>query len=106
MKLEGVENVEVVHPWVDRLEVVSTFNTVQEAIDGGYYRMIRDEAPENEVGFSKRLHKATFYMGFQVAQKGGKLDLQYPINVFKDMTISWEKYNPSTMGVTVTPIKR
>ncbi|TPX48389.1 hypothetical protein SeLEV6574_g02041, partial [Synchytrium endobioticum] len=106
MKLEALDNVEIVHPWVDRLESVNTFSTLQEALDNGYYKLIMDDIPETDVPFvSKKLYQATFYMGFQVAQKGGKLDLQYPIRAFRDMTISWEKYNPLTMGVSVDAIK-
>lgn len=107
MKLEMVENVELVHPWVDNVESVVTFESLRDAMNGGYYKIIMEDIPASEADYvPKKLHKAVFYMGFQVSQKGGSLDLQYPIRAFRDLTMNWEKYNPLTMGVYIDVVKR
>ncbi|TPX38308.1 hypothetical protein SmJEL517_g00133 [Synchytrium microbalum] len=102
MKMETLDTIGTVHPWVDKVESIVTFNTEQEAIDGDYYKVI-PEAPNQTL--PKPFYKAIFYFGFVVSQKGGRLDMSFPIEAFKDATKGWEKFNESTMGVIIHVIK-
>ncbi|KAJ3286808.1 polynucleotide adenylyltransferase [Borealophlyctis nickersoniae] len=112
MKLEGVEAVEYVHPYIksyDKSGYCSTEEEMKDAFDG-IFRSGSDVKPETDTGAVKFVYTTTFYFGLQIASTEGpkgkrKLDMHRPVDDFKKMVESWDKFQLGVTKIRILPLK-
>jgi poly(A) polymerase len=72
-----------------------------------------EEAKKEEEKGHRMIWTTTFYIGLCVEPKGAagattgprKLDISYPTNQFTQMVKQWDKYDETSMGISVSHIK-
>ncbi|PFH47805.1 hypothetical protein AMATHDRAFT_66822 [Amanita thiersii Skay4041] len=116
MKLEYVDSLTLAHPFVKGFDQVSYCLTDEEVhivARGELSEVItkrKKEDAENQDGF-RTVYSTTFFIGLAIEPKQPgtsgprRLDISYPTAEFTKLVKMWEKYDSSTMGITVQNIK-
>ncbi|KAI9481721.1 MAG: Poly(A) polymerase central domain-containing protein [Benjaminiella poitrasii] len=125
LKMELVDMITLAHPYIKAIDKIHYCLTAEEAekvIKGGtldnrsftveegsletdHTSILKENGLVTDESDIKRLFTTTFYIGFEVAGEGKKLNLVWPVQEFTKLVKSWDKYDEKEMKITIQSIK-
>jgi len=117
MKLELVDALQLVHPFVkgfDQVNYVIGEVELNAVTAGDVSETVAKRCAQDieNIEGSKAVHSTTFFIGLQVEPKPAgssgprRLDISYPTAEFTKMVKLWESFSAKDMGIVVRHIKR
>ncbi|KAF7721334.1 polynucleotide adenylyltransferase [Apophysomyces ossiformis] len=115
LMLESVDAIALVHPCVDSFDTESfciNDAEVQDVVHGKAKLTESETMQRKQTGRCGRtIYTRTFYVGLFIKfnpgqRKGNSVDLNYPINRFKESVEQWQEYDERHVGIFIQPVKR